>query len=138
MTMGRAHWPWRSCQPGHQRTVCFHWNRPVELPYEDSSREHWHQRHRLINSTHAVHYSAVASAVDGGSASFGNCRHADCRWISFSGKNCRKCHDADVQKGGLDLTGLAFDAKPETVARWVQVLDRVQAGEMPPKKAASA
>src|SRR3954447_25460470 len=51
----------------------------------------------------------------------------------FLENNCRECHDEDVQKGGLDLTGLAFDAKPETVARWVQVLDRVQAGEMPPK-----
>src|SRR4051794_29705032 len=52
----------------------------------------------------------------------------------FLENNCRECHDADVHKGGLDLTALAFDAKPETVARWVQVFDRVQAGEMPPSR----
>src|SRR4051794_9444314 len=53
----------------------------------------------------------------------------------FLQQNCHKCHDADVQKGGLDVTGLALDpAKPETLNRWVQVFDRVKAGEMPPKR----
>src|SRR5436853_3944 len=53
----------------------------------------------------------------------------------FLEKTCYDCHDADVKKGGLDLTSLAFEeAEPETLVRWVQVLDRVQAGEMPPRR----
>src|SRR3954468_6016865 len=53
----------------------------------------------------------------------------------FLEKNCRKCHDTEVQKGGLNLTALLLEvAEPETVARWVQVFDRVQAGEIPPKR----
>jgi hypothetical protein len=50
-------------------------------------------------------------------------------------KHCTECHDADVKKGGLDLTALKW--KPDERAnfdRWVEVFDRVQKGEMPPKK----
>ncbi|MGE3803174.1 MAG: DUF1592 domain-containing protein [Gemmataceae bacterium] len=47
--------------------------------------------------------------------------------------NCLGCHDADNRKGGLDLTalGLEFDDRT-TFDRWVKVLDRVAAREMPP------
>ena len=52
----------------------------------------------------------------------------------FLRDNCQGCHDAEVKKGGLDLASLAKDAaRPDAFARWVQVFDRVQAGEMPPK-----
>ncbi|CAN5906389.1 DUF1592 domain-containing protein [soil metagenome] len=53
----------------------------------------------------------------------------------FLDKHCFECHDGDVQKGGLRLDNLAFDgASPEKEATWIKVLDRVEAGEMPPKK----
>jgi len=53
----------------------------------------------------------------------------------FIGQHCSECHDVEVKKGGLDLAGLAFEpANADSLARWVQVFDRVQAGEMPPKK----
>jgi len=53
----------------------------------------------------------------------------------FLQQNCVECHDPDARKGGLDLTSLDFDLKnTETFAHWVTVLDRVSAGEMPPKK----
>src|SRR5260370_42082349 len=49
--------------------------------------------------------------------------------------HCFECHNSDLKKGGLDLTALKFETKnPDTFGRWVQVLDRVSAGEMPPKK----
>ncbi|HUR57873.1 MAG TPA: DUF1587 domain-containing protein, partial [Opitutaceae bacterium] len=49
--------------------------------------------------------------------------------------NCVDCHDAGEKKGGLDLTTLSFELRdPVVFSRWVQVLDRVEAGEMPPKK----
>ncbi len=56
---------------------------------------------------------------------------------AFLTRFCAECHDADVQKGGLRVDTLAF---PPTGADGLNLLirlhDRVQAGEMPPKKAA--
>jgi hypothetical protein len=49
-------------------------------------------------------------------------------------RNCTDCHDAETKKGKLDLTALTFDlADPKGMERWVQVFDRVENGEMPPK-----
>ncbi len=51
--------------------------------------------------------------------------------------HCYDCHDSDEKKGGLDLTALPPDfANQETFARWVKVYDRIESGEMPPKKKA--
>jgi hypothetical protein len=53
-------------------------------------------------------------------------------------KHCVECHDAETKKGNLDLTALKPDfAAAETFGRWVKIYDRVQAGEMPPKKKAA-
>jgi len=56
---------------------------------------------------------------------------------AFLEKHCIECHDADVQKGDLDLTALKFDLKqPLNFLEWARVHDRVKAGEMPPPKEA--
>ncbi len=56
---------------------------------------------------------------------------------SFLDTHCIECHDADTKKGGLDLTALKFDlADAKNFSAWVKVHDRVQEGEMPPKKKA--
>ncbi len=53
----------------------------------------------------------------------------------FFESHCYDCHDADTHKGNLDLTALKPDfANPETFARWVKIHDRIESGEMPPKK----
>src|ERR1700722_12023493 len=54
---------------------------------------------------------------------------------AFIESRCIECHDADSKKGGLDLKALStqLDDAP-TEARWTYVFDRVQRGEMPPKK----
>jgi hypothetical protein len=52
----------------------------------------------------------------------------------FLKDQCYECHDADVAKGGLDLTALPYGADPGTHVKWVRVFDRVRAGEMPPAK----
>jgi len=53
----------------------------------------------------------------------------------FLDSHCAKCHDAQVKKGGLDLTALKYDVvQPTNFAKWVLVHDRVSRGEMPPKK----
>ena len=60
---------------------------------------------------------------------------SDCR--RFLETHCTECHDPDSKKGGLDLTGLKFDlASPTNFTEWVLVHDRVNKGEMPPKKKA--
>jgi hypothetical protein len=47
--------------------------------------------------------------------------------------NCLGCHDVDNRKGGLDLTALPTDFTDRAAFdRWVSVLDRVAASEMPP------
>ncbi len=54
---------------------------------------------------------------------------------AFFARHCTECHDAETKKGNLDLTALKPDfTNPENFARWVRVHDRVQSGEMPPKK----
>ena len=46
--------------------------------------------------------------------------------------HCVEYHDRETKKGGLDLTALKLDAAGFDA--WVQVHDRVRAGEMPPEK----
>src|SRR5258706_675383 len=53
----------------------------------------------------------------------------------FLSKHCTECHGAEDPKGGLNLEALRLDPKdPKNFAAWVKVHDRVQDGEMPPKK----
>jgi len=55
----------------------------------------------------------------------------------FIEKHCVDCHDSDDAKGGLDFGKLPSDLnQPEALAKWVRVFDRVDQGEMPPKKKA--
>ena len=56
---------------------------------------------------------------------------------SFFQKHCTECHDKDSKKGSLDLTSLPpATSSAENFARWVKVHDRIESGEMPPKKKA--
>jgi len=53
----------------------------------------------------------------------------------FLEANCLDCHDAEMKKGGLDLTALSTDAADVgALKKWVRVFDRVAMGEMPPPK----
>jgi hypothetical protein len=56
------------------------------------------------------------------------------RSAEFFDRFCGECHYED-QSGGLDLSVLTFDPdNRDNFATWVRLLDRVAAGEMPPKK----
>jgi hypothetical protein len=56
----------------------------------------------------------------------------------FIKQNCIDCHDAESKKGGLDLTSLSNElTRPEMMAKWIRIHDRVAAGEMPPDPEAS-
>ncbi|MDB6033913.1 MAG: hypothetical protein JWM16_4251 [Verrucomicrobiales bacterium] len=53
----------------------------------------------------------------------------------FLQKHCFECHDSDTKKGGLDLASLKLDLEVSTnFSKWVAIYDRVEQGEMPPKK----
>jgi hypothetical protein len=55
----------------------------------------------------------------------------------FFDAHCLDCHSGKTPKGDLDLLTLKLDpAKPDTLAKWVKVYDRIESGEMPPKKQA--
>jgi len=55
----------------------------------------------------------------------------------FLEHHCVECHDSETRKGGLDLASLSFNpGAPTNFARWATVFDRVDAGEMPPRKKA--
>ena len=50
---------------------------------------------------------------------------------------CLDCHDSAEEKGGLNLEDLKIDPNdPKEFSIWQMVHDRVEAGEMPPKKKA--
>ncbi len=54
---------------------------------------------------------------------------------AFLEQHCMKCHNEDTQKGNLNLEALKADySEPESFARWVKIFDRIDSGEMPPKK----
>jgi len=53
----------------------------------------------------------------------------------FLDVHCLDCHDDETQKGDLNLLDLKFDpGKKSNFKRWERVFDRVDSGEMPPKK----
>ncbi len=55
---------------------------------------------------------------------------------TYLADNCFVCHQGSKAEGGLDLSRVSLDLdSPEQVELWVQVHDRVQAGEMPPYEA---
>lgn len=54
---------------------------------------------------------------------------------AFLDRHCTECHDDVSAEGDLNLLDLEFDPEDTgNFARWARVFDRVQSGEMPPKK----
>lgn len=52
---------------------------------------------------------------------------------TFLKSRCLDCHEGSTADGGLDLAALRFDPEdPSSDARWTRILERVEAGEMPP------
>ena len=54
---------------------------------------------------------------------------------TFFSAHCVECHDKESHEGGLDLTSFKVDlSNADNFARWVKIHDRIESGEMPPKK----
>ena len=63
------------------------------------------------------------------------CPRTEAQPQAFFEKHCTDCHDATEKKGGIDLTTLKPDfTNAENFAHWLKVHDRIESGEMPPKK----
>ncbi|MFT5468425.1 MAG: hypothetical protein ACI8UO_003534, partial [Verrucomicrobiales bacterium] len=59
--------------------------------------------------------------------------HADEAIKPFLEAHCIRCHGADKQKGKLALHEASFDfAKAETSNLWLEILEQLTAGDMPP------
>ena len=54
---------------------------------------------------------------------------------AFLDAYCMDCHDADTEKGSVNLEGLSFDIETiEHAETWQKVLNALISGEMPPKQ----
>ncbi|MEY4394309.1 MAG: hypothetical protein RL595_1558, partial [Planctomycetota bacterium] len=54
---------------------------------------------------------------------------------AFLEKHCNRCHGPEKPKGELRLNQLSRDFKSGADShRWAEVIERVNAGDMPPKK----
>lgn len=54
----------------------------------------------------------------------------------FLNSHCLDCHEGSDAEGELDLTSLSGDLDaPGVLTSWIGIIDRVRAGEMPPKDA---
>lgn len=49
-------------------------------------------------------------------------------------EHCLKCHDADVQKGDFRMDNLSPKVGFENNPQWLEIMERINSGEMPPKK----
>ncbi len=53
---------------------------------------------------------------------------------AYMEKHCLKCHDEDVQKGDFRIDTLSPKVGHENNPQWVEIMERINSGEMPPKK----
>jgi hypothetical protein len=53
---------------------------------------------------------------------------------SYFSSYCEKCHDAKVQKGDFRIDTLSSRVGFENTPQWLEILDRITSGEMPPPR----
>jgi hypothetical protein len=96
---------------------------------------------RLLNDRILrVAFSCAMLAAIGGLRNAGAAepalRHSTDPDRSFLRTHCFDCHQGADASGGLDLAMLPFDlADAKVQQRWIQVVDRIASGEMPPADA---
>ena len=78
--------------------------------------------------------SSFAAALTAGLAFTGAVGAAE-PFEAFLGKHCIRCHGPEKQQGELRIDQLARDFKLGTDShRWAEAMEKVNSGEMPPKK----
>ncbi len=58
----------------------------------------------------------------------------DPKVLSYMETHCLKCHDGDVQKGDFRIDTLSPKVGHENTPQWLEIMERINSGEMPPKK----
>ncbi len=53
----------------------------------------------------------------------------------FFEEHCYDCHDSTTQKGDFRIDNLSTDVGIENTPQWLEIMERISSGEMPPKKA---
>lgn len=53
---------------------------------------------------------------------------------AFLAAHCMKCHDADTAKGDFRIDMLSSRVGVENTLQWLEIMERINSGEMPPKK----
>src|SRR5262245_14746653 len=87
-------------------------------------------RHRLRGAVVALLVLVAPRSFAFGQVANPQAEHAR----NFLTRHCVECHGAQKPKGDLRLDALPIDfAKDAHRERWLTILKRVQAGEMPPK-----
>jgi hypothetical protein len=80
-------------------------------------------------------YCLLLAALYGGSPARGSDASPTLIRNSFLAENCFDCHTGESPEAGLNLEELSTDlADRSHLATWIDVHDRVSAGEMPPKE----
>jgi len=90
----------------------------------------------LVGATIACFSSASAAAAGDGEVAANELKARFERTIEpFFESYCLRCHDAIDPEADLDLSRFSADALAPDDAHWALVLERVEAGDMPPAKA---
>jgi hypothetical protein len=58
----------------------------------------------------------------------------DSRIQSYFDAHCMKCHGPDEAKGGFRIDTLSRNVGSENTPQWLEIMERINSGEMPPKK----
>ena len=53
--------------------------------------------------------------------------------VGFFGQHCMECHDEATAKAGLNLESLGTSFLTEPSAEWIEIMDAINLGEMPPE-----
>ena len=59
----------------------------------------------------------------------------DAKVQAYIETHCTECHDAKTQKGDFRIDTLSAKVGIENTPQWLEVMERINSGEMPPKKA---
>jgi len=83
---------------------------------------------------HSAFAAALTFATAGGTAADAPVAALDPTVATYFDQHCNKCHDADVQKGDFRLDTLSPKVGFENTPQWIEIMERINSGEMPPKK----
>jgi hypothetical protein len=102
-------------------------------------RDIWKQALRALRCFAIRHATIgclfIGFLMNSGAYALGDLQIEHLKATALIENSCLDCHDDLEQKGNLRLDTLAsINTDPSTMQRWLQIYDRVEAGEMPPAK----